>query len=105
MSDIEAKIKQQIAENPILLYMKGTPSIPMCGFSAKTVQALMACGEEFSFVNVLDEPEIRATLPQIANWPTFPQLWLKGELVGGCDIVCDLHEQGQLQGMVKAALQ
>lgn len=104
MSDIENKIKQQIAENPILLYMKGTPNIPMCGFSAKAAQALQACGAEFSFVNVLDEPEIREALPRIADWPTFPQLWLKGELVGGCDIVCDLYEQGKLKSMLEAAV-
>jgi len=102
MSDIETKIKQQIAENPILLYMKGTPSIPMCGFSSQTVQALMECGAEFNFVNILDEPEIRATLPKIANWPTFPQLWVKGELVGGCDIICDLHQEGKLKNLLNS---
>ena len=104
MEEVVTKIKQQIADNPILLYMKGSPQEPMCGFSARVVQALMACGEEFAFVDVLSSPDVRATLPQVANWPTFPQLWLRGELIGGCDIVCDLHEQGELAPMVKAAV-
>lgn len=99
-TNIQAKIKQQIADNPIILYMKGTPSIPMCGFSSRAVQAIMECGAEFAFVNVLDEPEIRATLPQIANWPTFPQLWVNGELIGGCDIICDMHESGELKSVL-----
>jgi monothiol glutaredoxin len=104
MSDVESKIREQISGNDILLYMKGTPQMPQCGFSAQVVQALMACGEEFAFVNILENPDIRATLPKIANWPTFPQLYLKGELVGGCDIVCELHEDGELKDMVKEAL-
>lgn len=101
---VEQKIKDQIANNSILLYMKGTPQMPQCGFSAQVVQALMQCGEEFAFVNVLENPDIRATLPKVANWPTFPQLWVKGELVGGCDIVCEMHEAGELEPIVKAAV-
>jgi monothiol glutaredoxin len=101
--DIMDTIKDQIESNPVILYMKGNPNQPQCGFSARTVQALMACGERFAFVDVLSNPEIRANLPKYANWPTFPQLWVGGELVGGCDIVCEMHENGELQPLVKAA--
>ncbi|KZZ52149.1 monothiol glutaredoxin, Grx4 family, partial [Oleiphilus sp. HI0118] len=81
MSIMDA-IKEQIEENSILLYMKGTPQQPQCGFSARTVQALMACGERFAYINILDNPEIRENLKTYSNWPTFPQLYVKGELVG-----------------------
>lgn len=103
MSTTAENINQQISENAILIYMKGTPQLPQCGFSAQTVQALMACGERFAFVNVLDNPDIRAELPKIANWPTFPQLWVNGELVGGCDIVVEMHQSGELEPMIKEA--
>lgn len=96
-------IKDQISSNPVLLYMKGTPQMPQCGFSAQTVQALMDCGQQFAFVNILEHPDIRQELPKYADWPTFPQLWLQGELVGGCDIVLDLHAQGELKTMVEEA--
>ena len=96
-------IEQQIKENAVILYMKGTPQFPQCGFSAQTVQALMAVGEPFAYVNILEAPEIRATLPKYANWPTFPQLWVKGELVGGCDIVMELSRAGELGDIVKGA--
>ncbi|AQZ95231.1 Grx4 family monothiol glutaredoxin [Halopseudomonas phragmitis] len=96
-------IKEQIANNPVLIYMKGAPNAPQCGFSARAVQALMACGEKFAYVDILQNPDIRATLPGYANWPTFPQLWVKGELVGGSDIILELFESGELQTMVKAA--
>lgn len=99
---IEATIKEQISSNPILLYMKGSPDQPQCGFSAQTVKCLMSCGKRFAFVDILANPEIRATLPGIANWPTFPQLYIEGELVGGCDIVTDMFENGELQKMVDA---
>lgn len=99
---IEATIKEQISSNPILLYMKGSPDQPQCGFSAQTVKCLMSCGKRFAFVDILANPEIRATLPGIANWPTFPQLYIDGELVGGCDIVSDMFENGELQKMVDA---
>lgn len=81
--DIIETIKEQIANNTILLYMKGSPNAPQCGFSAKAAQAVMACGEKFAYVDILQNPEIRANLPKYANWPTFPQLWVAGELVGG----------------------
>ncbi|AWL12458.1 Glutaredoxin-4 [Saliniradius amylolyticus] len=97
------KIKQQIAENPILIYMKGSPKLPSCGFSAQAAQALMSCGEQFAFVDILQNPDIRAELPKYADWPTFPQLWVEGELVGGCDIILEMYQQGELQPLVKEA--
>ena len=104
MSTIEESIQQQIAENPVILYMKGSPNMPQCGFSAKTVQAVMQCGERFAYVDVLSNPDVRANLPKIANWPTFPQLWVGGELVGGCDIVTEMAESGELQTLIKSAV-
>lgn len=95
------KIKEQIQSNPVLLYMKGTPQNPQCGFSARTVAALKACGEEFASINILENPDIRQELPKYANWPTFPQLYLNGELIGGCDIVLELYQNGELQKMIK----
>lgn len=103
MSDIIETIKEQIENNPVLLYMKGSPQQPQCGFSARTVQALMACGERFAFVDVLSNPDVRSNLPGYANWPTFPQLWVKGELIGGCDIVTDMYEKGELKTLVSEA--
>ena len=100
---IEEKIKEQIKENKILLYMKGSPYEPKCGFSAKTVQALIDCGAEFSYVDILDNQDIRQTLPSISDWPTFTQLFVKGELIGGCDIVTEMHEEGELQAIIKEA--
>ena len=101
--DIIDTIKEQIANNPVLIYMKGAPNAPQCGFSTRASQALMACCEKFAYVDILQNPEIRASLPGYANWPTFPQLWINGELVGGSDIILELHESGELQTMVKAA--
>ena len=96
-------IKEQIESNAILLYMKGTPRFPQCGFSSRASQALMNCGERFAFVNILENQDIRTELPKYANWPTFPQLWINGELVGGCDIICEMAESGELETLVKAA--
>ena len=98
--EITKTIEEQIASNPILVYMKGSPNQPQCGFSARTVQALMACGERFAYVDILSNPDIRANLPAYANWPTFPQLWVAGELIGGCDIVTEMHESGELQTLI-----
>lgn len=95
------RIKQQITENPILIYMKGSPKLPSCGFSAQAVQALISCGEQFAFVDILQNPDIRAELPAYANWPTFPQLWVDGELVGGCDIILEMTQRGELQPLIK----
>jgi monothiol glutaredoxin len=99
--DIIDTIKSQIESNPILIYMKGSPNQPQCGFSARSAQALMACGERFAYIDILANPEIRATLPQYANWPTFPQLWVKGELIGGCDIICEMFESGELKALIQ----
>jgi monothiol glutaredoxin len=101
--DIIETIKEQIANNAIILYMKGSPNAPQCGFSSKAAQVVMACGEKFAYVDILQNPEIRANLPKYANWPTFPQLWVGGELVGGSDIMAEMFENGELQTMVKAA--
>jgi len=97
------KIKSQINENSILLYMKGSPKLPNCGFSSQASQALIACGQPFAFIDILLNPDIRATLPKFADWPTFPQLWVDGELVGGCDIILEMHQQGELKPLVEAA--
>lgn len=101
--DIIETIKEQIASNAILLYMKGSPNAPQCGFSSKAAQVVMACGEKFAYVDILQNPEIRANLPKYANWPTFPQLWVGGELVGGSDIMVEMFENGELQTLIKAA--
>ncbi len=101
--DVMDTIREQIESNSILLYMKGTPEQPMCGFSARTVQCLMACGKPFAYVDILSHPQIRASLPDYAEWPTFPQLFVQGELVGGCDIVTEMHESGELQPLLEAA--
>lgn len=98
--DTETQIKQQLSDNPIILYMKGIPKIPQCGFSARAVQVLEACGAEFAYVNILENPDVRQTLPKVSNWPTFPQLFIKGELVGGSDIVLELYQSGELQKML-----
>ncbi len=98
-----ATIRQQIEENPIILYMKGSPQAPQCGFSAQTVQCLINCGQRFAYVDVLSNPEIRSILPGYANWPTFPQLYVDGELVGGCDIVTEMFESGELAPLIKQA--
>lgn len=103
MSDVMQTIKEQIEGNAIILYMKGNPNQPQCGFSARTVQAVMACGKRFAYVDVLSNPDIRANLPLYGNWPTFPQLWVKGELVGGCDIVTEMYESGELQKVIDEA--
>ncbi|TVP56911.1 MAG: Grx4 family monothiol glutaredoxin [Halomonadaceae bacterium] len=101
--DINDTIKEQLSENPILIYIKGTPQAPQCGFSAKTVQALMACGEKFAFVNILDNQELRDALKTYSNWPTYPQLYVNGELVGGCDIIMEMYESGELKELVAGA--
>lgn len=98
--EVLERIKQQVNENPVILYMKGTPKMPMCGFSSRTSEALQSCGKEFAYVNVLADPEIFENLPRFADWPTFPQLYVNGELVGGCDITLELKESGELQKMV-----
>jgi monothiol glutaredoxin len=102
--DVLERIKQQVTDNPIILYMKGTPDFPQCGFSARTVQALNACGAEYAYVNIYEDEEVYRALPKFANWPTFPQLYVKGELVGGCDITLDLFQTGELKKMLQEAV-
>ena len=102
--DTKEKIENIINDNEVLLFMKGTPVMPQCGFSARTVQALMDCGREFAYIDVLSNPEIRENLPNFGNWPTFPQLWVMGELIGGCDIVSEMHENGELQTLIDGAI-
>jgi monothiol glutaredoxin len=102
--DVLERIKQQVTENPVVLYMKGTPQLPQCGFSSRTAEALKACGKEFTYVNVLADPEIFENLPRFADWPTFPQLYIKGDLVGGCDITLELYQRGELKPMVETAV-
>ncbi|CAL4320416.1 Grx4 family monothiol glutaredoxin [Buchnera aphidicola] len=101
--NIIQKIESQIKDNPILIYMKGTPESPSCGFSAQAVQALSACGKKFAYINVLENIEIRNELPKYASWPTFPQLWINGELVGGCSIIIEMLNNGELQKLITSA--
>ncbi|MBP6299574.1 MAG: Grx4 family monothiol glutaredoxin [Arenimonas sp.] len=97
------RIKAEINSAPVVLFMKGTPQFPMCGFSSRTVQALKAVDAHMHTVNVLEEPEIRANLPRYSDWPTFPQLFINGELIGGCDITMELYESGDLATLVAEA--
>ncbi len=101
--DIIETIKEQVENNSILLYMKGSPDAPQCGFSSQVSQILMACGERFAYIDILANPDIRANLPQYSEWPTFPQLFVDGELVGGCDIITEMYESGELLPIIKAA--
>jgi monothiol glutaredoxin len=101
--DAQELIKQQVTGNSIVLYMKGTPQFPQCGFSANAVQILKACGVSSLFtVNVLEEPEIRQGIKEYANWPTIPQLYVKGEFVGGSDIMREMYQSGELQKLLQS---
>lgn len=97
---IEDKIKEMIKENKMILFMKGSPYEPKCGFSARTVQALIECEAEFSYIDILENPEVRSTLPSVSDWPTFPQLFVDGELIGGCDIITEMHSTGELKELI-----
>lgn len=99
--DINERIKATLAEHPMVLFMKGTPEFPMCGFSSRAAKALSGTGAGFHAVNVLADPQVRAALPHFANWPTFPQLFIQGELIGGCDIIEDLNSSGELARMAR----
>lgn len=101
--DVMEKIRQTVTENPIVIFMKGSPDFPQCGFSMRTAEALKACNVEFAYVDVLAEPEVRSTLPAFSNWPTFPQVFINGELIGGCDITIDLFQKGELQTLAQNA--
>ena len=100
----QERIRNQVTANAVVLYMKGTPQSPQCGFSGATVQILKACGvQNYVAVDVLADPEIREGIKAYANWPTIPQLYIKGELVGGADIVREMHQQGELQKLLNSA--
>ena len=101
--DVMQVIEQQVKSNPVILSMKGTPQFPQCGFSAQAVEVMTRIGKPFAFVNILEAPEIRAGMKEYANWPTFPQLWVSGELVGGSDIILEMYNSGELQPMVEEA--
>ena len=104
--DTQQRIKEQVAANPVVLYMKGTPQMPQCGFSAMAVQALQACGvSSFATVNVLADPEVREGIKQYANWPTIPQLYVNGEFVGGSDIMREMYQSGELQKLLEGVKQ
>ena len=101
--DVQQRIKQQVESHPVVLYMKGTPQFPQCGFSASVVQVLKACGvKELHTVNVLEDPDIRQGIKDFANWPTIPQLYVKGQFVGGADIVREMYQSGELQKLLTA---
>ena len=104
-NDILATIDEQVKKNKILLYMKGSPSFPMCGFSAATVQVLDSYNVPYESVNVLEDPAIRDGVKRYSNWPTVPQLYINGEFVGGCDIVREMHAKGELEPLIRAAAQ
>jgi monothiol glutaredoxin len=101
--DVVERIKAELASGPVVLFMKGTPDFPQCGFSAQTVAALRAVGAEFRYVNIFEEPEIREALKGFSNWPTYPQLYVKGELLGGCDIALEMYKSGELKKLLAEA--
>tara|TARA_B100001057_G_C22855173_1_gene952422 strand:+ start:2216 stop:2524 length:309 start_codon:yes stop_codon:yes gene_type:complete len=101
METVEQKLKDIIADNRVLLFMKGNPNQPKCGFSARTVEALIQCEAEFSYIDILENPDVRATLPSVSEWPTFPQLFVDGELIGGCDIITEMHQAGELKEVLQ----
>lgn len=105
MSDdqVQDTIRQQVDSNPVILYMKGSPQYPQCGFSMRAAQALAACGKEFAYVDVLQDDTIREGIKVFGDWPTIPQLYVNGELVGGCDIILEMYESGELQELVDNA--
>jgi monothiol glutaredoxin len=101
--DVTDRIKSEIGASPVVLFMKGTPDFPQCGFSAQTVAALRACGAEFKSFNIFEDPELRDALKRFSNWPTYPQLYVKGELIGGCDIALEMYRTGELKKLLAEA--
>ena len=99
--DVNDRIKQHLKSNPVVLFMKGTPDFPQCGFSAQAVAALRACGSQFAAVNIFEDPELRESLKVYSNWPTYPQLYVGGELIGGCDIVVEMYHSGELAKLLE----
>ena len=98
--DVNSRIEEQLKTHDVLLYMKGTPDFPQCGFSGQAVAALKAVGKPFAFVNIFEDEEIRQGLKSYSNWPTFPQLYVKGELIGGSDIVLEMYHSGELHELL-----
>lgn len=105
MDDSLKRIDEAVKTNPVIIFMKGTPQFPMCGFSSRAAQALMDCGEEFAYVNIIQDPDIFENLPRYADWPTFPQLYIGGELMGGCDITLEMAASGELKEEITKAKQ
>jgi monothiol glutaredoxin len=101
--NVTERLKKQVEETPVILFMKGTPDFPQCGFSARAVQILGQCGAEYAYVNVFEDPEVRENVKLVSGWPTFPQLFINGELVGGSDIMMELYQNGELQKMLPEA--
>ncbi|MCX7109604.1 MAG: Grx4 family monothiol glutaredoxin [Proteobacteria bacterium] len=100
--DVIERIKNQVESSPVLLYMKGTPDFPQCGFSGRAIQILEQTGTEYAYVNIFEDPEVRENLKAYSNWPTFPQLFINGELVGGSDIMLEMFQNGELQKLLDA---
>lgn len=100
----EEKIRKQLADNPVILYMKGTPEMPSCGFSAKAATVLNSTGIDYAYVNILSVPFIMEKLPEVSDFPTFPQLFINGEIIGGSDIIEDMYNSGELMPMLSAAI-
>lgn len=100
--NVKSRIEEQLKSHDILLYMKGTPDFPQCGFSGQTIAALNAIGQPYGFVNIFEDQEVREGLKEYSNWPTFPQLYVKGELIGGCDIVMEMFHSGELKELLES---
>ena len=98
--DVNDRIKQTLESHPVLLFMKGTPDFPQCGFSAAAVRALQSTGAQFAYVNIFEDPDLREGLKAYSNWPTYPQLYVNGELVGGSDIVIEMYKSGELKELL-----
>jgi monothiol glutaredoxin len=101
--DVIERIQEQLKSSPVVLYMKGTPDFPQCGFSAAAVRTLEACGASFGYVNIFEDPELREALKRYSNWPTYPQLYVNGELVGGSDIITEMFQKGELKALLDEA--
>lgn len=101
--NLTQRIRQQLDSAPVVLFMKGTPDFPQCGFSAQTAATLRACNVRFNHVNIFEEPELREALKAYSHWPTYPQLYVNGELIGGCDIVVEMYRSGELQALLRRA--
>ncbi|MCE1169995.1 Grx4 family monothiol glutaredoxin [Azovibrio restrictus] len=99
--DVQKEVHDLVTSNPVVLYMKGTPQFPQCGFSATAAEILKRCGVDFVAVNILLDDEIRLAIKEYANWPTIPQLYIKGEFVGGCDIMREMYQEGELQKLLE----